>query len=39
MEVLEVEKWKREVMFYGVVIFGWPAWYKHRLKMGVYTNV
>jgi len=30
MEVLEVEKWKRETMYHVVVWFGWFAWYKHR---------
>jgi len=32
MEVLEVEPWKRQVMFHGVVTFGWFAWYKHRRR-------
>lgn len=32
MEVLKVEEWKRETMFYAVVLFGWPAWYNHRLR-------
>jgi len=32
MEVLEVEKWKRETMYYAVVWFGWLAWYKHRRR-------
>lgn len=32
MIVLDVEKWKRETMFYAVVSFGWWAWYKHRRR-------
>jgi len=32
MEVLEVEKWKRETMYHAVVWFGWFAWYKHRKR-------
>lgn len=30
MEVLNVELWKREVMYKAVVWCGWWAWYKHR---------
>ena len=30
MKVLDVEVWKRQVMFDAVVMFGWWAWYKHR---------
>ena len=32
MEVLEVEKWKRQAMYNAVVMFGWWAWYKHRQR-------
>jgi len=32
MEVLNVEQWKREVMYKAVVYFGWWAWSKHRKK-------
>lgn len=31
MEVLGVSQWKREMMYNGVVVFGWWAWYKHRM--------
>jgi len=30
MEVLEVPKWKRETMYYGVVVFGWYGWFEGR---------
>jgi len=39
MEVLEVPKWKRESMYYGVVVFGWGAWYKHRLGISFKNQV
>ena len=32
MKVLHVEEWKREVMYGGVVAFGWWSWYKHRRR-------
>jgi len=32
MEVLEVTKWKREVMYQSVVCFGLVAWNRHRKK-------
>lgn len=32
MTVLKVPKWKRTIMYKGVMIFGWYAWYKHRWK-------
>lgn len=30
MEVLNVPKWKRNIMYYAVVFFGWYGWYKAR---------
>ena len=30
MKVLHVKFWKRQVMFYAVLLFGFVAWYKHR---------
>ena len=32
MEVLEVTKWKREVMYQSAVCFGLVAWNRHRKK-------
>lgn len=32
MRVLNVEAWKRETLYNGVVLFGWWAWYKHRRR-------
>lgn len=32
MKVLNVEVWKRVVMFVAVFIFGWFSWWNHRLK-------
>lgn len=32
MEVLKVKRWKRKVMYWSVVLFGWGAWNKHRRK-------
>ena len=37
MKVLDVEEWKREVMYGGVVVFGWWAWHKHR-RRNIRTN-
>ncbi len=30
MEVLKVKRWKRNIMFGSVVLFGYWAWYKRR---------
>lgn len=32
MKVLNVSVWKRNIMYTAVVLFGFAAWYKHRLK-------
>lgn len=32
MEVLNVEEWKRETMYYAVAWFGYFAWYKARKR-------
>jgi len=32
MKVLDVDEWKREVMYKAVVWFGWWAWFKHRRR-------
>jgi hypothetical protein len=32
MKVLKVKKWKRQTMFWAVVLFGAYAWYKHRWR-------
>lgn len=32
MRVLNIEEWKRNVMFTAVLLFGWCAWYKHRWR-------
>ena len=33
MKVLNVKIWKRTIMFYSVLLFGWLAWYKNRWKI------
>lgn len=30
MESLKVPRWRRWIMFYVVLFFGWKAWYNHR---------
>jgi hypothetical protein len=39
MEILGVPKFKREIMFHGVVILGWPAWINHRLGWGFKQSI
>ena len=31
MEVLGVAKWKRDIMYYAVVLFGWYGWHQARI--------
>jgi len=32
MKVLKVKKWKRDAMYFGVVLGGWKAWHDHRQR-------